>query len=221
MGKQKDIVIFGTADFGRMMKYYIEQDDSRKVVAFTVDRAYMNSDLFCGLPVVAFEDLTQSYPPDAFDLLIAIGNSRMNDVRKKVFNAAKERGYHIASFIHSSCTIHSSDIGEGNIMLDKCLVYPYAKIGDGNLMWDHVVICHDCSVGNFNTFSSYADLCGYVHIGNNGFFGKHCVMRETVQIADYTLVGAMAFVTRDTNPYSVVVPVRSIVLENKVSTDLM
>ena len=46
-------------------------------------------------------------------------------------------------------------------------------------------------------------------------------MKEHVRIADYTLVGAAAFATRNTEPYNVVVPARSNILENKRSTDLM
>lgn len=219
--KQRNLVIFGATDFGRMIKYFVDQDDPRQAVAFTVDRAYMQSEEFCGLPVVPFEELAGRYPPEDFDVLIAIGYKRMNDIRKAIFNAAKQKGYHIASFIHSSSIVHSTDIGEGNILLEKCLVYPFAKIGSGNLMWDHVQISHDGVVGDFNTFSSYADMCGYVHIGNNCYFGKHCIMKEHVRIADYTLVGAAAFATRNTEPYNVVVPARSNILENKRSTDLM
>ena len=76
-------------------------------------------------------------------------------------------------------------------------------------------------VGDFNTFSGHADMCGYVTIGNNGYFGKCCEIQEHVKIADYTLVGAKAYVKRDTKPYDVVVPARGLILENKKSTDLM
>ena len=145
----------------------------------------------------------------------------MNDLRKKIFNDCKNVGFSVASYIHSSCSINSKDIGEGNVMLEKCLVYPFAKIGTGNLFWDHVMISHDCEVGDFNTFASYADLCGYVKIGNNGYFGKHCIINEYTQIADYTLIGAAAYAKNKTNPFDVVVPARSIVLDNKKSTDLM
>ena len=217
----KDIIIFGVTDFGRLMKYYIEKTDKRKVIAYTVNQQYIKDDVFCTLPVVAFEDIEKMYPADTYEILIAIGNSKMNEVRKNVYFACKEKGYTIASYIHPSCSIHSSDIGEGNILLENCLVYPFAKIGNGNLLWDHVLISHDCVVGDFNTFSSYADLCGYVKIGNNGYFGKHCILNDFMEVADYTLVGAAAYAKKNTQPYEVVVPARSVVLENKKSTDLM
>lgn len=218
---KKDIVIFGNGDFARLMKYYIERDDTRRVVCFTVDSKYINEKEKWGLPVLAFENIEEKYSPDKYEILIAVGNSKMNDVRKMIYEAVKNKGYTVASFIHSSCSVHSSEIGEGNIMLENCLIYPYAKIGNGNLMWDHVLISHDCIVGNFNTFSSYADLCGYVKIGNNGYFGKHCILNDFMEVADYTLVGAAAYAKGKTNPYDVVVPARSVTLGAKKSTDLM
>lgn len=217
----KNLIIFGNGDFARLMKYYIENDDSREVVCFTVDRQYIKEEELWGIPVIPFENIENYYPSSDYEILIAIGNSKMNDIRKGIFNKIKEKGYSVASFIHSSCSIHSHDIGEGNIMLENCLVYPYAKIGDGNLLWDHVLISHDCIVGNFNTFSSYADLCGYVKIGNNGYFGKHCILNDFIEIADYTLVGAAAYAKKNSKPYDVIVPARSVTLETKKSTDLM
>lgn len=215
----KKIIIFGNGDFARLLKHYIETDDLREVACFTVNSEYISESTFWGLPMVPFETVEARYSPDDYEILIGIGNSKMNDVRKAVFERIKDKGYSVATYIHSSCSIHSKDIGEGNILLENCLVYPYSKIGIGNLMWDHVLVSHDCKVGDFNTFSSYADLCGYVQIGNNGYFGKHCIMNDRVKVADYTLVGAAAYVKRDTQPYDVVVPARGITLEGKRSTD--
>lgn len=218
----KNVIIFGANDLGRLLKYYLEDDhDQRTIVAFTMNQNYITEEVFLGLPVVPFETIEELYNPDEYEILIAIGNKKMNDIRKKVFFECKQKGYAVGSYYHSSCSIHSKDIGEGNILLENCLVYPFAKIGNGNLMWDHVLISHDCSVGDFNTFSSYADLCGYVTIGNNGYYGKHCIINEHSIMADYTLVGANAYAKKITNPYDVVVPARSVILENKKSTDLM
>ena len=217
----KNIVIFGVGDFARLLKYYIEIDDNRKVVAFTVDKEYINNDEFCELPVVEFETLEKEYSTREYEILIAIGNSKMNQVRENVFYRCKEKGYQVATYIHSSCSVHSKDIGEGNIFLENCLIYPYAKIGNGNLLWDHVLISHDCVVGDFNTFSSYADLCGYVKIRNNGYFGKHCILNDYIEVESYTLIGAGAYAKNNTKLYDVVVPTSSIVLENKKSIDLM
>lgn len=217
----KKVIIFGVSDLGRLLYWYLKKDTNREVVAFTADKKYIKDDLFLDLPVVEFEDINKSFKPEDHEILIAIGNRKMNQIRQEVFIKCKEKGYTVASYIHSTVSLNSNNLGEGNIILENSLIYPFSKIGNGNLLWDHVLISHDCKVGNFNTFSSYADLCGYVTIGNNGYYGKHCIIHDFAIMADYTLVGAAAYAKKNSNPYDVIVPARSIILENKKSTDLM
>lgn len=217
----KDIVIFGDNDFGRMLKYYLEIDDNRRIVAFTVDKKYWSREQFCGLKVIPFEEIDKYYSPEKYEILIAIGNSKMNQVREDVFGRIKEKGYTVASYIHSSCSVHTKEIGEGNIMLENCIVYPFSKIGKGNLLWDNVSISHDGVVGDFNTFAGYSDMCGYVKIGNNCFFGKHCILDNYMVVEDYVLVGAGTYARGKTKKYDVIVPARSQTLKNKKSIDIM
>ena len=82
----KNIIIFGANDLGRLLKYYLEDDhDKRAVVAFTMDKSYIKEEVFLGLPVVPFETLEKLYSPEEYEILIAIGNSKMNEVRKRIF----------------------------------------------------------------------------------------------------------------------------------------
>ena len=217
----KNLIIFSPNDFGRLLKYYIDTDDSRKVVAFTATKDFVKQSKFCDLDVIPLEELKSIYPPEENDILIGIGNSKMNNNRKKIFEMCKDMGYDIASYIHSSSTVHTNEIGEGNIILERCLIYPFSKIGRGNLLWDNVLITHDCEIGDFNTFASYSNLCGYVKIGSNCFFGRNSILKEHIKIANYTLVGAGSFIDFNTNEYDVAVPAKSYVLKNKKSTDLM
>src|SRR5690349_1987393 len=48
----RDIVIFGTRNFAEIAHYYFTHDSEHRVVAFTVDGEFIDSDTFAGLPVV-------------------------------------------------------------------------------------------------------------------------------------------------------------------------
>ena len=216
----KDLVIVGTGSFATLMKFYITQYDTRKVVAFSVEQAYINEPFFEGIPICPLERLTEYYSADVYDVLLAIGAKDMNKLRERLFHFCKEKGYHIASFVHPSCLISpDAQIGEGNIFLENILIQPFVKIGNGNLFWDHVAISHNETIGDFNTMAGVVGLSGFIKIGNNCYIGKYSMVFDNVSIADYTLVGAGAHVKNDTQEYDVIVPARSVLLEGRKSTD--
>ena len=164
--------------------------------------------------------MTEYYSADVYDVLLAIGAKDMNKLRERLFHFCKEKGYHIASFVHPSCLISpDAQIGEGNIFLENILIQPFVKIGNGNLFWDHVAISHNETIGDFNTMAGGVGLSGFIKIGNNCYIGKYSMVFDNVSIADYTLVGAGAHVKNDTQEYDVIVPARSVLLEGRKSTD--
>mgnify|MGYP001136705758 CR=1 FL=1 len=54
---KRKCVIFGTTDFGKMLRYYFEKYADVQIVAYTVDKAYLESDTYDGLPAVAYEEV--------------------------------------------------------------------------------------------------------------------------------------------------------------------
>lgn len=217
----KSLVIFGNSNFSKILKWHIDHDDQREVVAFCTEKKYIKEDVFEGLPLIDFNNIESLYPPEDHEILLGIGYRKMNDIRKRVFYSCKEKGYTIASFFHSTSLVESNDIGEGNIVLEQSLISPFVTLGEGNLIWNNVSIAHDDKIGDFNTFSGMAGIAGNVTIGNNCFFGKSCVVSDHLKINDFSLIGASAFVGRDVPAYSVVAARKGVVLEGKKSTDFL
>ena len=60
-----NVVLFGTGDFARAARVYLDADSPHEVVAFTVHERYREATTLEGLPVVAFEEMAERYPPDA------------------------------------------------------------------------------------------------------------------------------------------------------------
>lgn len=174
------------------------------------------------LPIIPFEKVEEYYLPHDYDVILGVGYSKMNTVRKTLFLACKEKGYSIASYIHPTAFISNDvELGEGNIILENCLIQPFVTIGDGNLIWDNVAITHNDRIGNFNTFSGNAGLSGFVTVGDHCYFGKYSMAFDKIKIADFTLIGAGAFVKRDTKPFDVIVPAHSVTLEGRRSIDML
>lgn len=216
----KKWILYGNTAFAKLLKWYIENDTDRSVTAVTVEDEYIDSDTFEGLPVVPFSEIVEKYVPDEYEILICVGYSHMNDVRKKIFFQCKEKGYAIASYIHSTAHIAANvSMGEGNIILEDALIQPYVKLGDCNFLWCKTVIAHECLMGSFNTIAGMASVSGCVKIGNHTFIGNSATIGDHVKISDYTLLGGGVYIGKDTKPYGVYAPQRCVKLD-RVSTDI-
>ena len=99
---KRKCVIFGTTDFGKMLRYYFEKYADVQIVAYTVDKAYLESDTYDGLPAVAYEEVEKAYPPTEYTMVIALGYKKMNQIRQQKFEDAKRKGYRIENFVHPS-----------------------------------------------------------------------------------------------------------------------
>ncbi|MCI9050800.1 MAG: acetyltransferase [Lachnospiraceae bacterium] len=212
----KKLILYGNTTFTKLLKWYIDNDTDRLIMAVTVEDKYIDSDIFEGLPVVSFSEIEKKYNPNEYEILICVGYSHMNNVRKKIFFQCKEKGYSIASYIHSTANIASNvSIGEGNIVLENTLIQPFVKLGDCNLLWYKIAIAHDCIIGNFNTIAGMSSISGFVEIGNNTFIGNNSTVRDSVKISNYTLLGAGSYIDKDTKSYDVYVPQRCIKLDKQ------
>lgn len=218
---KKDLILFGNGDFAELMMWYIENDDSRKIVAVTVEEKYISGTDFRGVPQIAFEKLQEKYSPEEYDILIGVGYNHMNDIRKRIFEKCKNLGYNVASYIHSSTRLSDVQMGEGNIIFEDTLIEPFVKIGRGNIIWCKISIAHNCIIGNFNTIAGTASLCGFSEIRDNCFIGNGSVVRDKIKVESYTLVGAAAYVASDTEEFNVVVANKGVVLPNKSSRDFL
>ncbi|URN94009.1 MAG: acetyltransferase [Candidatus Pristimantibacillus lignocellulolyticus] len=218
----KKIIIIGNTEYSRLIRYYIEVDTELEVIAYSVEKDYVETEYFDNIPLIALEELTKSYPVNEYDIILGVGYSKMNTIREKLYRKIKKYGYRVINYIHSTAVISSNSvIGEGNIIMENVVVAPYSTIGSGNIIWNSVNVSHNNVVGNFNSLSVGTSLSGFVEVGNNCFLGNNCTVKNHLKIANYSLIGASSYVSESTEEYQVIVPQKSIVLDRKISTDLI
>ena len=101
VGQVKNLVIFGTRQIAEVCAYYFEHDSDYRVVAYTVDGAFLDDDKFRGVPVVPFEDVAKHFAPAEHGMFVAVGYGKMNRLRAEKFAAAKTAGYTLARYVSS------------------------------------------------------------------------------------------------------------------------
>lgn len=201
---KKPLVIFGSGDIAQLAHYYFSTDSNYEVVAFTVDANYIKESEFCGLPVVAFEDVAKKYPPDSYDFFIALSYSKLNAIRKEKFLAAKEKGYKLASFISSRATVlNDGKIGENCFVLEDNTIQPFVRIGNNVTLWSGNHIGHHSIIRDHTFIASHAVISGGVEIGEQCFVGVNATLRDHIKIGNCCVVGAGALLLADAAPEGV------------------
>lgn len=203
--KEKDIVIFGAGGMAQTVHALLRHHGTATVAAFTVDGAYIKSAQFDGLPIVPFDALSARFPPDRYDLSIAIGQADRNRARARVFDAALAAGYTLRSYIDPSVRVYDSTrFGRGCLIFDGVSLQPFAEIGDNVVVRPLAYIGHHAVIEPHAFVAPHAALLGYSRIGAFSFIGASATISSRVQIGAGCLIGAGAVVTQDLPPRSVV-----------------
>lgn len=201
---KKPLVICGSGDIAQLAHYYFSTDSNYEVVAFTVDANYIKESEFCGLPVVAFEDVAKNYPPDSYDFFVALSYSKLNAVRKEKFLAAKDMGYNLVSFISSRATVlNKGRIGENCFIFEDNTIQPFVTIGNNVTLWSGNHIGHHSVIHDHSFIASHVVISGGVEIGEQCFVGVNATLRDHIKIGDRCVVGAGALLLADAAPEGV------------------
>lgn len=198
------VVVFGVGQWADLAHFYLTHDSPHEVAAFTVDRDHLQSEEHRGLPVVAFEEVEEEYPPDEFEMFVPISFKRMNHLRAEKFAAAKEKGYRLVSYVSSKATTWPGfECGENCFIFEDNTVQPFVEIGDDVVMWSGNHIGHHSVVKDHVMVTSHVVISGACTIEPYCFFGVNSTVRDETVVARETLVGAGAVILRDTKEFEI------------------
>jgi sugar O-acyltransferase (sialic acid O-acetyltransferase NeuD family) len=201
---KKGLVIFGCGDIAQLAHFYFSLDSEYEVVAFSVDAAYITDSIFCGLPVVSFEEVTRQYNPEEHEFFIALSYSKLNAVRKEKYLAAKAKGYRLASFISTRATVlNEGRIGENCFIFEDNTIQPFVTIGNNVTLWSGNHIGHHSIIKDHCFIASHVVVSGGVEIGEQCFIGVNATLRDHIKIGEKCVIGAGALLLADAEPEGV------------------
>jgi sugar O-acyltransferase (sialic acid O-acetyltransferase NeuD family) len=205
----KKVVIFGTGSIAQIANYYFEIDSDYDVVAFSVNKDYIESKTFENKPVVAFEEIENLYPPDKCSMFIAVSYSDMNRLRERIFHAAKEKAYNLASYVSSKCTYLSQyPPGENAFIFEDNTIQPFVSIGDNVTLWSGNHVGHHSTIDSHNFVSSQVVISGHCHVKSNCFLGVNSTVAHQVTLQPGTLLGAGVVLSKNSEEDGVYVAAR-------------
>ncbi len=199
----RKLVVFGTGDYAQLAQYYFDRDSNYKVVALSLDETYIEEPNLCGLPVVPYEKLLETHPPDDHDLFIALGYSKINSIRKEKYLAAKALGYQLASFISSHATVlNDGKVGDNTFIFENNTIQPFVSIGNNVTLWSGNHVGHHSVINDHSFITSHVVISGRVQVGEQCFVGVNATLRDHINIGARSVIGAGALILKDTEPDS-------------------
>jgi sugar O-acyltransferase (sialic acid O-acetyltransferase NeuD family) len=197
------VIIFGIEDFAELAHYYLKNDSNHEVVAFSVNEKYLpDNKTFCGLPIVAFENIEQLYLPNDYKFFAPMSPKKMNRIREQIYFEIKAKGYELISYISSKATLFENKIGDNCFIIENNTIQPFTTIGNNVILWSGNHIGHHSIVDDHVMFTSHVVLSGHCKVEKYCTLGVNSTIRDGVTIAEGTFVGMGACIIKDTMSWS-------------------
>jgi sugar O-acyltransferase (sialic acid O-acetyltransferase NeuD family) len=203
----KSIILFGAGQVGEVVYRHLRVQGEYDVLAFTAEPPFVpESATFAGLPVVSFDDLDETFPPDRCDMLVAVGFQDLNGLRRRMYERAKAKGYRLPSLVSRRAGCGDwLDTGDNCLILDNVTIEPGVKVGNNVVLWSGVLVGHHSVIEDHCWVAGNAVLGGSAKLGAQTFVGLGAVVGNEVEIGAKSVLGAGVVLTKCTEPNSVFV----------------
>jgi len=197
------IVIFGVQDFAQLAHFYLSREGLHEIVAFSVHQQYNAKTSIMGLPVVPFENLESTHPPQDFQMFVPMSSVKMNTIRQGVYEQIKAKGYRCISYVSPQATYYGTPIGENCFIFENNVIQPFTSIGNNVIMWSGNHFGHHSTIADHCFIASHVVISGHVTIEQNCFIGVNATLNNGITIAKSTFIGSGALVTANTQEFGV------------------
>jgi sugar O-acyltransferase (sialic acid O-acetyltransferase NeuD family) len=197
------IIIFGTHDFAQLAYFYLAREGKHEIVAFTAHQKYIEDLTFLNLPVVPFDTLEFSHPPQEYYIFAPMSSIKMNSIRQGIYEQVKSKGYSCISYISPKAVYYGTPIGENCFIFENNTIQPFTTIGNNVIMWSGNHIGHHSSIEDHCFIASHAVISGHVTIKQNCFIGVNATLNNGITIAKNTFIGSGALITTNTKEFGV------------------
>ncbi len=198
------IVIFGEGKIADQAYFYITNDSSHDIVAFTADEEFITKNELFGLPVIPFQGVEDKYPPDEFKMFVALGYQDLNKLRATKYFEAKDKGYELISYVSSRASNFGNvEIGDNCFILENAVIQPCSKVGSNVSIWSGNHIGHHAIVKDHCYIAGHVIISGSTTIEPYCFIGVNATIGHEVTIGRESFIGAGCLVTKNAEDRSV------------------
>lgn len=198
---EKAIAIFGNASYSSLAWYCLCHDSPWIIACFTVDSTHCLTDTHEGLPLIPFEWMERTHPPETTNLIVPIGYHRQNTLRRDRYLDAKARGYGFISYVSSRASIWPDLIlGENCLIYERAIIQPSVAIGNDTIIRSGAHVSYRCDIGDHVYIGAQVALAGNVQVGDQSILGVGSVVKDGIHLAERSIIAPGAVVLENTEP---------------------
>ena len=198
------LVLAGNAITAEILHAYLKNDSRYEVVGATVDDEFLAQGTLTGLESVGLSRLRETFPPDSYRILMAVGYNDLNRVRESLFLRLKNMGYAIETYVHPDARVYSRHpLGEGCVVLPSAVIEPHAQVGANTMVWCNVTLAHHSQVDDNCWIAAGTVIAGQAKVLRNSFVGVNATVVNEVTVGDYNVIGAAALISKNTKSHTV------------------
>ena len=196
---KESLLIVGAGDMARIVASYFERWSDFTIEGFATDSNYLRQANDSCFPLHDLLSVEREFPPHEVKIFVAIGYSKVNRNRARIFLSLKEKGYSFANFVHpTSMSLGLPNIGVNTFVFENNTIQDDVIIGDDVIIWSGNHIGHGSRVGDHCFISSQVVISGNCLIGAYSFLGVNSTVGDGVQIGSSCVLGPSSVVLRDT-----------------------
>jgi sugar O-acyltransferase (sialic acid O-acetyltransferase NeuD family) len=201
------VVLFGAGKVADVVFRQLLDAGRHEVVAFTCDAPFVpEAGHWHDRPVVAFESVAQTYPPDRYAMIVALGYHDLNALRRSRYDEAKAKGYHLISHVSPRAGVGDwLEAGDNCIILDNAIIEPGVRLGNNVVVWSGALVGHHSTIEDHAWIAGHATFGGSARLGASSFVGLGAIVGHEVEIGANSFLGAGVLVTKCADPKSVFV----------------
>ena len=197
MAQKKKLLLIGAGEFADIAYEYFTHDSDYEVAGFAVEGAFLAESEKFGLPVVALEEAQDHFPPDTVDAHVAVTSTKLNQVRERLADVARGKGYRLANYVSSHAFVwHTARLGENVFIFENNVVQHGVTLGDGVVLWSGNHLGHQSTIGDFCFLSSHVVVSGYCSVGRRSFVGVNASLADNITIGEDCFVALGAVVNK-------------------------
>jgi sugar O-acyltransferase (sialic acid O-acetyltransferase NeuD family) len=199
MTKTKKLVIIGDSAFAEVAYECFTHDSEYEVIGFAVESTYLKKNELFGLPIIAFEQIEKHFKPNEVEFYAALVYTQLNRLRTRLYESAKAKGYHPASYISSRASIwHNAQLGEHCFIFEDNTVQPFVRIGNNVVLWSGNHIGHHSVIQDHCFISSHVVISGFCNVGRNSFIGVNATLANNIAIGEDNWIGPSVTIMQNT-----------------------